>query len=235
MDEDVGGLTKLVEYLRQLRPDGRIVFLGHSTGCQDSMHYLTAPDPGHDGAPATKRARIDGAILQAPVSDREGLWALGDMGAEIAKGEALAQEWVQDGRGDDVLPRERTMYVFGQRSAVSARRFLDLTSPGPEHAGADDYFSSDLGPERLQRTFGRVGAAGAPRILLLMGGDDEYLPDYVQVEPLVGKWMTSLKEGGAVVDEGSGVVKGADHSLKRCEDAVRDDIFKRMLAFLAKL
>ena len=224
LGDDVSELAKLVTYLRNLRPQGHVVFLGHSTGCQDAMHYLSSEG-------ATSRPRIDGAILQAPVSDRDALSRLGDMSEEIGEAEALAREWVEEGKGDDVLPSEHTMYVFGQGSVVSAKRFLSLTSPGPEHAGEDDYFSADFGPERLRTTFGKVGATGK-RVQVLIGGADEYVPEAVDKGALLRQWVASLSEGGAVVDAGTAVVKGADHQLVTCDDAVRKDAFKRITDFL---
>ena len=215
-------------YLGKLRPEGRAVFLGHSTGCQDAIHYLTS-SPGSDTRP-----KIQGAILQAPVSDREALWRLGDMGSEIAEVEALAKQWIKDGKGDDVLPREHTMYVFGQRSVVSAKRFLSLTSPGPEHEGEDDYFSSDLSPQRLQSTFGKVGASGA-RAMVLMGGADEYVPDVVDSQALLARWVKTLEEGKAIVDDGTGVVAGADHQLESCSESAREDVLKRIIGFLERV
>jgi len=53
-------------YFRKIGKFGKIVLMGSSTGCQDVMEYLT-------GANAAKRPRIDGGILQAPVSDREAI------------------------------------------------------------------------------------------------------------------------------------------------------------------
>lgn len=51
--------------------------MGHSTGSQDILHYLYRPNP-HTSALAfdpslqhVKRPVLDGAIMQAPVSDRE--------------------------------------------------------------------------------------------------------------------------------------------------------------------
>ena len=228
LSSDVTQLTLLVHYLRRARPRGKVVFLGHSTGCQDTMHYLTSEG-------AAQRPKIDGAILQAPVSDREGMAMLmGDMQEEHDEAVEMAREWVAEGKGDDVLPNERTIYFYGKHAAVSANRFLSLMSPGPEHDGEDDYFSSDLGPERLRKTFGKVGASGVP-IMLLNGSADEYLPPHVDPEALLEKWRAVLKEGNAVVDEGSAVVAGADHQLAQCNDAVRDDVFKRMLAFISRM
>src|ERR1700722_18399349 len=65
LNRDVEEIAKGVEWLR-LRPQetsSKVVLMGHSTGSQDVLHYL------YHGA--RKRPVIDGAILQAPVSDRE--------------------------------------------------------------------------------------------------------------------------------------------------------------------
>ena len=65
---DADEIAKIVTYLKERRPNGKVVIMGHSTGCQDCMQYLT-------GTGADKRPHVDGAVLQAPVSDREALAA----------------------------------------------------------------------------------------------------------------------------------------------------------------
>ncbi|KAF1948513.1 DUF1749-domain-containing protein [Byssothecium circinans] len=64
LQQDAKQLGLCVEYFRSLRPGGKIVLMGHSTGCQDIMEYLV-------GTGAQQRAIVDGVVLQAGVSDRE--------------------------------------------------------------------------------------------------------------------------------------------------------------------
>lgn len=68
------------------------MLLGHSTGCQDVMEYLTGI--GHE-----KRPAIDGAIIQAPASDREAI--VKDMDPELYQSSCkAAKKMVEEGHGD---------------------------------------------------------------------------------------------------------------------------------------
>ena len=136
-----------MEYFKTLRgPEGKVVLIGHSTGSQDIMHYLLSPVPE-----GTKRSSIDGGIMQASASDREASIML--IGEEAYKKSVLvAQEYVKEGKIDEILPFAVTAVPF-VGVPITARRWLSLTSPGPEHNGQDDYFSSDLSDERLRSTF----------------------------------------------------------------------------------
>ena len=203
--------------------------MGHSTGCQDVMHYLLSP--GFDARP-----KIDGAVLQASVSDRESMLTM--LGQETYdSGVKVAQAYVEDGRGEDILPCSVTEMF--PRTPISARRWLSLTSPGPEHDGEDDYFSSDFSDERLKGTFGKIGATGVP-ICFAFSGADEYVPGFVDKEGLVAKWERIIREGGGVVDEASGVVRGATHNVAKSagerttEDSVQD-LLTRVVSFAQRM
>lgn len=58
LQRDVKEIAQCVSYFRKLKGDeAKIVVMGHSTGCQDVMEYVTGK--GHD-----QRPPIDGAVLQ---------------------------------------------------------------------------------------------------------------------------------------------------------------------------
>ncbi|THC92241.1 hypothetical protein EYZ11_008302 [Aspergillus tanneri] len=87
LGKDIDEIAQCVRYIReyktQIYGSGKIVVMGHSTGSQDVMHYLTCvnPRPKHPvldrGTEPVTRPCIDGAIIQAPVSDREAmLWVM---------------------------------------------------------------------------------------------------------------------------------------------------------------
>ena len=172
------------------------------------MHYLLSHPP---------LPEIDGAILQGSVSDREAM-TMSLPPAEYESACLLAQKYVEEGRGSDILPFSITKSSFAT-APVSAFRFLSLASPGPGHEGEDDYFSSDLCDERLEGTFGKLGKRkGGLRIAFLYSGRDQYVPEKVDKRALVERWCGFVRRGGAggggvVVDEGSGVVDGASHTL----------------------
>lgn len=224
--KDAEEMAKIVAYLRERRPGGKVVIMGHSTGCQDCMEYIV-------GKNASARPAVDGIILQAPVSDRE---ALAEELPQTFKDEAdqLALKMCREKHGAESMPNRLTKPVFG-RIAITAKRWLDVSSPGPDHAGADDYFSSDLPVERLRNTFGKLPATSP--LLILCGGADESVPAKVDIEKLIRSWMDVVKESGGVVDESNGAkpVAGASHNLNDSPDGVVAELVSRVVAFIAQL
>lgn len=215
LGRDVEELSKIVGYFRQQRR-GKIVIMGHSTGCQDSMHYISSKGT---------REKVDGIILQAPVSDREAL--VHEMPKETyEQANKLAEHWIGTGRGEDCLPKPLTSTIFGP-SPVTARRWLSLASP--DKSGEDDYFSSDLPDERLQNTFGKVDVP----LLILMGEKDEYVPPEVDRKAMVARWISFVEKNGGTVDGKSGeLLGGANHNLNGNPDEVANELFKRVTGFL---
>ena len=220
LQRDVEELSKCVAYFRSIK-SGKIVLLGHSTGCQDVVEYLV-------GQGQETRAPIDGGILQAPVSDREALVLALDpeMYHESCK---IAQEMVDAGRGEDILPSKYS--IFGP-SPICARRWLSLASPN--HDGDDDYFSSDLSNEQLAKSFGSVPARTS--LCILFSGSDEHMSKTIDKVGLIQKWITFVKKGGGNVDEmNSGVVENASHNLQGNPADVVSDLVKRIVGFLTTL
>ena len=198
------------------------MLLGHSTGSQQIMHYLLS---------RPSLPEIDGVIFQGSVSDRETL----TMSLPHAEYEAAcqhAQKYIDEGRGEDILPFSITESSFTS-APVSAKRFLSLASPGPLHAGEDDYFSSDLADERLEKTFGVLRSTGT-RICFLFSGSDQYVPDSVDKVKMVERWHDYVRNGSSVVDEASGVVDGATHTLSEGGKGL-EDLVKRVIGFLERL
>lgn len=221
LQRDAKELSKCVSYFRGIKT-GKIVLLGHSTGCQDVMEYLVGP--GHE-----TYAPIDGGILQAPVSDREAIVAT--MDPEVYKGSCeFAQKMVDAGDGDEILPSKVTESFFP--GPISARRWLSLASPN--HDGDDDYFSSDLSDEQLKKTFGSLPAKSP--LCILISGSDEHMPKTIDKAALVEKWIRFVKNGEGKVDQGSSrVVEKATHNLAGDPVGVVDDLVKRVLRFLDSL
>lgn len=221
LKRDAKEIGRCVEYFKNLRPSAKIVLMGHSTGSQDCMEYLVGEEKGD-------RPGIQGVIFQAGVSDREGMVdAMGDKYESSCK---VAQQWVDEGRGDDVLPLSVTTKVFVTPS--SASRWLSLASP--DKNGADDYFSSDLPMEKLEATFGKLPKETP--LLILFGGADGAVPKFVDRKALVAKWHGVVKSGGGMVDEdNSGVVPGASHNLAGDQEYVVQDLIGRVKRYLDKI
>nr|POE51686.1 upf0613 protein [Quercus suber] len=223
--KDAKEMGKIVAFIKTLRPQGKIVIMGHSTGCQDCMEYIVGPN-------SETRPSVNGVILQAPVSDRQALTA--ELPAAIMEeANQLALKMCQDGRGKDAIPQRLSGPLFG-RIAITAQRWLDVSSPGPDHAGADDYFSSDLPDDRFQSTFGKFKAETP--LLILHGGEDDSIPEDVDELALIERWATIVKTNGGVVDgDNSGVVPGATHNLNGDPDTVVQDLVERVVRFIGKL
>lgn len=223
--QDAEDVARIVAHLRALRPAGRLVLMGHSTGCQDCVEYVA-------GAGAAGRPPVHGVVLQAPVSDREALGMLLPA-PHLREANQLALAMCREGRGAEALPPRLVRPAFGP-VAVTARRWVDLASPPPLHAGADDFFSSDLPDERLAATFGRLPAR-VP-LLVLVGGADESVPTAIDKEALVRRWVGAVKRGGGQVDEVyGGVVPGASHNLNGCPEEVVQDVIRRVLGFIQRI
>jgi len=190
--------------------------MGHSTGCQDVIEYLT-------GAACENRPTIDGGIIQAPASDREAIVMEMDPDHYL-HAIAVATKMIEDGAGDEIVPAVEINGIFP--CPVSAKRWLSLASP--YHDGDDDYFSSDLKDEQLLKSFGAL-PKGSP-ICVLFSGADEYIPEAVDKEAQISRWTEIARRGEGCVDEvNSGIIEGASHNLDGNADEVVNSLVNRVL------
>lgn len=216
LKRDVKEIAQCVDYFRQLKGNNsKIVVMGHSTGCQDVMEYVT-------GKGDEQRPRIDGAILQAPVSDRE---ALQDIMTNEAHQEIIetAETYVREGRADDALPGAVSGTYLG-RLPISAYRWLSLLKEN----GDDDYFSSNLSDEQLQKTFGSFKTP----LLILFSGADEHVPERVDAQKLVVRWCDAVKSSNGTLSSASGIVPKAHHNLEQDSEEIVQDMVERVITFV---
>jgi hypothetical protein len=136
------------------------------------------------------RLTLDGAIIQAPVSDREAVDSVLD--EEFGENSpsqcrevyeklvAMAKEMVSHGTTfDTILPLSLTSQLSYMNTPISARRFLSLVSSNsPQSPAEDDLFSADLSDERLAETFGMIQPKGLLRHKLMVApsGSDQSVP-----------------------------------------------------------
>jgi hypothetical protein len=221
LQKDVEELSQCVTYFRTIKT-GKIILMGHSTGCQDVLEYLTGC--GNEG-----RTAIDGGIIQAAVSDREAFLMTMDPQTYRSSCEK-AQKMVDNGDGDEILPSVETDNAMP--CPVSAKRWLSLASPN--HDGDDDYFSSDLTDDQLMKTFGSL--PNSSPLCIFQSGKDEYVPQNVDSQKLLRRWIEIAKRGKGKVDEdNSAIIDGADHNLSGSSGSVVDVLVERVIRFLGNI
>lgn len=260
LDRDTDEIAQCLNYIKEYKTskfgNGKIVLMGHSTGSQCVMHYLSRPNP-HTSKPPfdpdlehTVRMPLDGAIMQAPVSDREAVqWVLsegigGKTGDEIRpiyeQMVTLAKETVAKGEAHDtMLPLWMTSHIYPANTAISCRRLLSLISPdSPQSPGEDDLFSSDLSDEQLQTTFGMIIERGLlnHKLMVLFSGADQAVPEWVDKTKLLSKWKDITDHNGKYQiwdQEHSGIIPGASHALSNDDQAEpRQFLVKKVLGYL---
>lgn len=246
LGKDIDEIAQTVNYIREYKTPvygaGKVVVMGHSTGSQDVMHYLNCPNPrpAHPvfdkDIPGVVRPQIDGAIMQAPVSDREGiLWVI-KCGTARDSPETMRELYnkaVEDARRatyedndsvDTIVPLSVTGRIgYPPTAPVSSRRFLSLVSPdSPEKPEEDDLFSSDLSDAQLKQTFGKVASRGLldQKLLVLYSGRDQSVPPWVNKEALLKRWEAAINtEGREYWDHRSMVIPNASHALSDSDQA----------------
>lgn len=192
LKQDSTELDQLINYLINKEDSEGVVLLGHSTGCQDIVHYM--------GTHAACSRAVRAAILQAPVSDRE--YKASD--PETAGLIDLASKMISEDRGSELMPREAD-----SAAPITAYRYHSLFS----YMGDDDMFSSDLNDDQLKQRLGHM--ANTPcQVIFSMA--DEYVPEYVDKKALVDRLCRAL--GGAEKVE----IEWGNHSLSnRVQEAVQ--------------
>ncbi|KAL3451418.1 hypothetical protein BJX65DRAFT_267888 [Aspergillus insuetus] len=288
LQQDVHEIAACVEYIRGYKrerrsasasdpgccgpdsgPKTKIVVMGHSTGCQDVLQYISAPNPQDrysesdtTAAPAQDRGvsvsagitrpQVDGAIIQAPVSDREAIqWVLREgnkrhTAKQLQKVYSNAIEHAQkhtfeEYRSlDTVVPLLATASLgFPSSTPISSRRFLSLASPAsPQDPGEDDLFSSDLTDDRLRDTFGAIHGRGALRskLLVLYSGRDETVPPWVDKVHLLRRWQKATDAERGYWHDQSGVIPGATHTMAGPSQVeARRILIRKVMRFLQNI
>lgn len=184
LEGDAEEMALAVSWLRRVRGTDKVILMGHSTGCQDAMAYLSHP-AGSLGRGDT--AVVDAAVLQAPVSDRESWESMycnkdKDAAQDAASAEtdgkedkqdpvellALAKRLVEEGKGAQLLPRNVPLVQPPESSEPTPQRGnVNAVWDSPMTAyrywslyakgGHDDYFStSDLSASEIHDIWKRA-------------------------------------------------------------------------------
>ncbi|KAF7717876.1 Uncharacterized protein PECH_002726 [Penicillium ucsense] len=260
LDRDTDEIAQCLKYIKEYKSEkfgnGKIVLMGHSTGSQCVMHYLHRPNP-HTSVPSfdpylehALRIPLDGAIMQAPISDRQAVqWVLsegigGKSGDEIRpvyeQLVSMAKATVARGESQDsLLPLSMTSYIYPANTPISCRRLLSLISPdSPQSPGEDDLFSSDLSDEHLETTFGMIHQRGLlkHKLMVLFSGADQAVPEWVDKKKLMSRWQVVTDHDGKheIWDQKySAVIPGASHALSNDDQAqAREFLVEKVLGYL---
>lgn len=163
-----------MRYLNAHRSGQTFALVGHSTGCQNSIHFLKNGDDD-------MVARTKSVALQAPVSDREHAM----MEPNYEENIRLARQMKEDGKGNEMMPRSAFW------APITASRFASLQDVG----GDDDFFSSDLSDSEMAERLGHVGVWGKAHsgyLLAAYSGADEYVPDHVDKGKLLERMCAAM-------------------------------------------
>ncbi|KAI2637302.1 duf1749 domain-containing protein [Xylaria nigripes] len=191
--DDVADISALVKYLRSINKR-RIILMGHSTGCQDCMEYVS---PAHVDVPG-----VDGYILQAPVCDRDGfILQMGQDRLDVSL--AIAKQFIDAGKPNERIA-EDLLADYMQSTPISAWRWYALGASD----GEDNYFSPHLTNEIAASYWRRFDKP----LLILHSGSDEYVMESVDKAGLVKSWKQLAWPG--IVSELSGVIPGANHRVE---------------------
>lgn len=191
LEQDALELDQLIGYLINKENSEGVVLLGHSTGCQDIVHYMRSN--------LAYSIAVRGAILQAPVSDREYRATL----PETAEMIDLALNMIHEGRAMELMPMKAN-----PDAPITAYRFHSLCA----YMGDDDMFSSDLSEDQLRMRLGHMSNTPCQVIFSMA---DEYVPDYVDKKALVGRLCRALGDAEKVE------IEWGNHSLaNRVQEAV---------------
>lgn len=205
LEKDNKEMAKLVSYLRSPEGGSRstIVLMGHSTGCQDTIRYLSKQMlESNDTSIA-----VDGGIFQAPVSDREGFAMMAPNLDELVK--ECYDDYISKGLSAQMLPLK--FQKVAMNTPITAYRFHSLMLV----RGDDDYFSTYITKDELEGSFGKITTP----ILVLYGDKDEFVPPTVDRQALIDGWKSVVKPG-LWYDE-SKVLANATHTVEDA-DAVEE-------------
>ncbi|PLB36189.1 uncharacterized protein BDW47DRAFT_53833 [Aspergillus candidus] len=233
LDQDINEIAQCVDFVRgRLPANSKIVLMGHSTGSQDVLHYLYKENPT-SGGEARERPALDGAIMQAPMSDREMLIATTKGSHESHAALSQLVHFARTRSTTEIMPLNLTAAVgMPADTPINAYRFWSLASPeSPETPAEDDLFSSDLTDQRLKETFGVVGERGLLRgkLMALYSGKDEYGAPGLDMEGMLRRWKEAT---AGKWDEGSGIIPGATHNV---QDEGQEWLAERVTGYLGRV
>lgn len=192
LNNDIEDIKDLVRFLRSDKGGNRttIILMGHSTGSQDTIHYLL-----------NDNVDIDGGIMQGSVSDRE-MFNSTISKSVMKRLNTHALKLIEKNQGKQLLTSEYSSYLWN--TPITAYRWCSLMLPG----GDDDYFSSDLSNYKLINTFGKINKP----FLIIYSEHDEFVPQYIDKKRLIERWISFSNP--KYCSRISGLINEASHNVK---------------------
>lgn len=182
LEGDAQEIAQLIEHLKTRTKNpctGKLIIMGHSTGCQDVVTLLSQ-DRILSKNTGDECIHVDGGICQAPVSDRDYFEAYAS--SQNAQQLQECREKLANNMPSALLDRSQAMYmpesVHGRgkgnseavlNPAFTAYRFASLN----DRNGDDDFFSSDFSDDQIREAM--MPALSRTPLMFLMG-EQEYVP-----------------------------------------------------------
>lgn len=161
----VDDIQGAIDFLEE-RGISKIILVGHSTGCQKSVYYLSGSDAS---------TSVIGAVLLCPLSDYAAALALSDL--EILRDAvAVAEDLIARGTPFALLPDELGVGLY------SAQRFLSLNTPD----STEEIFTYAQ-PEKTPTTLQSVRVP----MLAVFAENDEYSDRPAEQ---LERWFVSVKK-----------------------------------------
>ncbi len=145
----VDDIQGTVNYALSVNPKALIYLIGHSTGCQKAVYYLSR---------SGKQKFIKAVILLSPMSDYAAILK-SDKDGKLGTAVKFAGESVRKNQSFELLPSSFWPEI------VSAQRFLSLATPESKEE-IFCYFQ----PDKLPLTYRKIKIP----VLVILAGNDEY-------------------------------------------------------------
>lgn len=201
LEGDAQEIATCIAHLRSTpdKKDGNVVLMGHSTGCQDSIAYLLSRQRAKH--PTTW---INGAILQAPVSDRDSYEHKKSIASKaererMSKDLTLATDLHRHNKGAQIMPKDTDAVAVPTKAN-------DVDDDG--ESSEDNY---DIGPGNSDTVLDPAVSAHRHWSLYAKRGDDDFFSSDLNDSEITSDTQMCRSLGRAIKN----LQSGASHKTHR--------------------
>jgi pimeloyl-ACP methyl ester carboxylesterase len=215
LHSDTQELSMLVDHLSTKWNCQRIAIVGHSTGCQNAIHFAK-----HGSKEAVNK--LVAICLQGPVSDQESVSQDPAYMHNLAIAQRLREENGISKCSQILMPFE------SHYTPITVYRFLSLFEP----YGDDDFFSSYMSDHELLTRLEHlrnIGVKGSDEdveqysnVLVAISEQDQYMPSNIDKYTLLSRLTNAIGKRAKGL-----MIPMADHALYLPEDGSSIRIFVR--------